>query len=311
MKTSLKRATKFVSKLGLAHGSHYYLYIDYLTGKKIPSKKSNTPLKKPTFYLPKYPELYWDDFKEMGGWGLYLGPSYRGSRKYPIRPFRSALKFVRALKLQGQNDWYRYCRGELAETHGLRPEDIPTNPDKRKEYKGLYKNLGHWLGTGNVSCRDMNKDFWSYEKASTYIQEIGISSSTMYRKWINGELEYYPERPQTMPLWPDYTYKGKGWISWPEFCGNSTQRPFQRICPTMTKEKFIETVQVFKIKSELEYDFFKQRYATTLSKKRIWLPPRKDLSKYYPGLVLRDVFLGKTPEQISNLKIRAYAESRL
>lgn len=215
LKTSYEKAARFVRKLGLVSGKNYYFYIDIINGRVIPSLRSKTKRTKPPFYLPKYPHLFWDNFKELGGWADYLGPSYRGTREYHARSYRDARRFARGLHLHGQHEWEKYCRGQLEETHGLRPADIPTNPDK--VYREQFKGFGDWLGTKNVSCREINKTFWKYPKTKGYILSIGINSSIQYRKWVRGEIKGLPPRPPKVPKWPEHTYKNKGWEGWPIF----------------------------------------------------------------------------------------------
>ena len=61
-----------------------------------------------------------------------------GDREY--RPFKQAREFARSLKLSGQAEWRKYCKGELP-GHGPKPDDIPAS------LPGKYKDAG-WISLG-------------------------------------------------------------------------------------------------------------------------------------------------------------------
>lgn len=269
---TIEEAIQIVHPLGLVHAADYY---NFINGK-------HRRLGKPKVTLPPLPQFYWDDFHEKGGWRFFLGPSYKGSKIYVPRPFKSARTFVRKLHLTGQHQWEAYCRGDLEESHGKRPKDIPTNPEKMKTYKGLYKNLGDWLGTGNVSSRD--KKLWSFKKTKRFAHTLPFTYGREWRAWMQGKLCPEIERPKGIPKWPSDIFKHKGWKGWSDFYGRTpTHIPFARTSPIMPLSAFVATLVRFELTNGLVYDLFKKQKASWLSKQKIYLPMRKKIPDYYPS----------------------------
>ena len=66
--------------------------------------------------------------------------------RYEFLPFEEAREFVHGLKLKSLREWQAYCHGDLKDTKGLRPPDIPSHPDmvyKGKGWKGYPDFLGY------------------------------------------------------------------------------------------------------------------------------------------------------------------------
>ena len=85
--------------------------------------------------------------------------------KSKLRPYKKARKFVRAQKLESVDAWREYCK------LGQKPDDIPSNPNRYKEFMGY----GDWLGNGKTSS--LNR--WPYEKSSAYVQKLKIYRTDM------------------------------------------------------------------------------------------------------------------------------------
>jgi hypothetical protein len=79
-------------------------------------------------------------YKDCGwvSWGDFLGTG--NTKDYNFRSFEEARKFARNLKLNGQADWFKWCKS------GKKPDDIPSTPSRTYKDSGWISN-GDWLGT--------------------------------------------------------------------------------------------------------------------------------------------------------------------
>jgi predicted helicase len=131
------------------------------------------------------------------------------------RPFQEARAFVRILRLSGDSEWRRYCRGEL--THkGLKPSDIPAAPWETYVDLG-WKSLGDWLGTGAIA--PSLKKFRPYREARMFARTLGLKSATEWVAFCNGDLHHKIRRPVDIPTNPNVVYDEKGWKSWGDWLG--------------------------------------------------------------------------------------------
>ena len=110
--------------------------------------------------IPTHPERTYK--KEWISWPDWLGTDNIQNQKKEYRSFKQARKFVRSLKLTGQNGWNIYRKS------GKRPIDIPSAPNKT--YKKEWIDWGDWLGTGNKHPRDM--EFLSFIKSRKIVRAI-------------------------------------------------------------------------------------------------------------------------------------------
>ena len=130
-------------------------------------------------------------------------------------PFKQARKFVRSLNLKSKTEWEIYRK-----TH-KKPDNIPTNP--QNSYKKDWKGWGDWLGTGNISGRDMHKQFRSFEKTRTFARSLKLKSRKEWEKLARaGKL------PNDIPRLPDNTYK-KEWTNWGDFLGTGRISTIKKI----------------------------------------------------------------------------------
>lgn len=91
------------------------------------------------------------------GWisfGDWLGTGRIASRLYRYRSFEAARVFVRGLKLSGQKDWFKYCKGHYPEKD-VKPLDIPIAPARAFKEKG-WNGWADWLGTGSGKKSKLN-----------------------------------------------------------------------------------------------------------------------------------------------------------
>jgi hypothetical protein len=58
--------------------------------------------------------------------------------------------FIHTLSLNGTTAWWQYCAGDLEASKGLKPDDIPSNPQKAYENKG-WISWSDWMGYAQPS----------------------------------------------------------------------------------------------------------------------------------------------------------------
>ena len=138
-------------------------------------------------------------------WGDWLGSSFIATRDRRYRSFVAARKYARSLKLRSQNQWY-----ELSKAQKL-PSDLPRNPYRTYSDEG-WIDWGDFLGSGNEAT--YYRRFREFTDARSYVHELGLSR---WEDWI--AYSRSKRRPRDIPSAPDRTYKGKGWISWPDWLG--------------------------------------------------------------------------------------------
>lgn len=126
------------------------------------------------------------------------------------RSFEEARAYVHSLRLTNQSDWVRVRRDSAF------PPDIPTNPNREYRDHG-WISLGDWLGTGRPATKDA--EFWPFDKARSFAHGLGLRNEHEWRKYAKSG-----ERPFELPSSPPHQYRGKGWISWPDWLGTRTTR---------------------------------------------------------------------------------------
>ena len=95
------------------------------------------------------------------------------------------------------------------------PADIPKDP--RKEYKGKgWIDWNDFLGDSYMDGTSRAKVWASYEEAKQWARTLQLTSHRALAAW--GKTH---EWPADIPKGPDSTYKGKGWVDWNDFLGDS------------------------------------------------------------------------------------------
>ena len=144
-----------------------------------------------------------DRVYEEEGWLSY--GDFLGYVAVEMRPFEEARSYARSLGLKSQREWEEWSKS------GLRPRDIPSNPDR--DYKGKgWLSWGDFLGykEGYVPG-----EWRSFEDARDFVRSLGLNSKEEWYEWIKSD-----QKPHDIPSTPDEVYKGKGWLSWGDFLGH-------------------------------------------------------------------------------------------
>jgi superfamily II DNA or RNA helicase len=143
-------------------------------------------------------------WKDMGDW---LGTRSVATYLREYRPFRKARAFAHRLKLKSQNEWRRFCKGEMPQL-GRLPSDIPSNPGNTYADKG-WKGYGDWLGTGTVASH--LKKYRSFRDARAFARRLKLKSETEWRAFSKGDMPRLGRLPTDIPANPNQTYGANGW----------------------------------------------------------------------------------------------------
>ncbi len=183
--------------------------------------------------------------------------SYRNWMSY-----EQAKKYVQELKINSNTEFYEFAKSNK------KPRTIPSAPSQ--VYKTEWKGWSDFLNTGRV----YNIDYPKFSELRNYIRLKKIKTAKEYVKlWREGKLKnnYFHITAK-----PDVRYKNKGWISWPDFLGSTTNisyinREFYSL------EKFKKVCLRLNIKNSK--DFRKYLINTPLNKRDRKIPSVPDM--YY------------------------------
>ena len=157
--------------------------------------------------IPRKPHI---NYKNLGwiDWSDWLGTALK------FKSFSQARVFVRTLKISSVKAWKNYC--DNRDLHPFIPDDIPKDPHIVYKSSGWF-NFDDWLG------KPPKVKPISFYDALRYARSLKIKSQT---DWIRAKKGGLPgiKIPPNIPLSPQHTYKGKGWIGWPHWLGND-KRP--------------------------------------------------------------------------------------
>ena len=174
---------KFVRSLGVTTGSEWFKWC----------KKNKRPDDVP--YNPD--EVY----KEWTTWRDFLGPL---PEKW--KSFEDAREFARSLKLKNPGEWNTFSKS------GKRPDDIPAGPAYTYKKQGKWVGWSDFLGTGNLTSKQLREQYYSYDDAKKYVQKLEITLVTKFYEWSSKG-----KRPIFIPARPDHFYDE--WVSWSDFFG--------------------------------------------------------------------------------------------
>ncbi|MBC8550271.1 MAG: hypothetical protein H8D23_11560, partial [Candidatus Brocadiales bacterium] len=163
--------------------------------------------------IPSNPNAAYKN-KGWRNWGDWLGTSSISPSKIIFLDFQSARSLVHLLQLKGEPEWRKYCRGELKKSVGVRPQNIPSNPNLAYKNNG-WIGWGDWLKTGNVA--NYNKTFIPYSEAKNFTRKLRLKSVSQWREYAKGNFSHLPKKPIDIPSSPNQTYDD--WVSWFDFLG--------------------------------------------------------------------------------------------
>jgi hypothetical protein len=128
-------------------------------------------------------------------------------------PFEEAHSFALGSGYSDRDEWGRAGRA------GEFPEGIPIAPQVVYKNRG-WVSWGHWLGRTKVV------KIVPYETAREYARKlVAAGKVSHYDDWLY--LAHSGKLAPGMPVYPDSTYRNKGWVSYPEFFGWQDRRKKQ------------------------------------------------------------------------------------
>ena len=100
---------------------------------------------------------------------------------------------------------------------GKRPRNIPSNPDKKYGGKG-WVSWPDWMGyIGRTGAKAST--FLPFKAARLVARGLGLKGWKEWEEWKKSG-----DRPLDIPSAPDQVYRGKGWVSWPDWLGYSATK---------------------------------------------------------------------------------------
>jgi len=165
---------------------------------------------------------------EWTTWGDWLGTGTIANLLREYRSYEEAINFVHPLKIKKFDpDWINYCKGKRKDLP-IKPDDIPSNPDRTYSE---FKTLGGWggfLGTNREATH--LRQYRSYEAAKKFVQTLGLKSEKGGRKQDDSDLSWrnyttgklkltHGKLPSDIPASPSKVYNDNN-FTWPDFLGN-------------------------------------------------------------------------------------------
>jgi hypothetical protein len=151
------------------------------------------------------------------GFGDWLGTGNKAKRNRPRMPFEEARRLARSLRFNSVNDWTKWWRSRRrGESSGCL--DLPSHPDRAYRDEG-WIDWADFLGTKHrKGC------FREFKEARRFARGLGLASGADWFAFCRGEFEGL-ERPIDIPVSPAYVYRNRGWISFRDWLGTTTQKP--------------------------------------------------------------------------------------
>ena len=113
---------------------------------------------------------------------------------------REGRVFVHMLGLKSRKEWREWLKS------GQRPLIIPSAPDK--VYKGNgWVSYADWLGYERNEMLD-------FAAARAVARQCNLKGQKEWKEFCKSG-----QRPSNIPSHPYEVYKGKGWVSWPDWLG--------------------------------------------------------------------------------------------
>jgi superfamily II DNA or RNA helicase len=280
-----EKACAFVRKLNLSSVSQWR---DYCSGNipSLPELPQNIPATPYNVYKNKG----WED------WGDWLGAKNIASKNRTYMSYPEAEKFVTMLNLESANDWRNYCKGNFPDL----PEK-PTNLPKRPQEK--YKDSG-WISWPQfMGYKGVTKGGWkSFDDARAYVRSLKLSNVSEWRKYVQGNLAGFSEKPDDIPSHPERAYSDHGWIDHYDFTGCEPNSRSQKKWEWIDFEDARVFAKTLKLRSSSEWTDY------TKGEMKHLPPLPKDIPKY-PNQIYKSAgwnnwadYLGYTAIKVKNRK---------
>eukprot|EP00947_MAST-08B_sp_MAST-8B-sp1_P005274 g5274.t1 len=173
------------------------------------SKSGQRPSNVPSHPEEVYKGKGWVSWPDWMGYQFTNGDQSRGRGKGALA-FEDARKIVRRLRLTSQKEWKEWSKS------GQRPSNVPSCPDQVYNGKG-WVSWPDWMGyqyTVGDQSRGRGKGALAFEDARQIVCRLRLTSTKEWEEWSKSG-----QRPSNVPSHPDQVYKGKGWVSYPDWMG--------------------------------------------------------------------------------------------
>eukprot|EP00947_MAST-08B_sp_MAST-8B-sp1_P006158 g6158.t1 len=137
----------------------------------------------------------------VGGGGGAAGNSGGGVQ---VQMVENGRDFTQRLKLTSRREWQEWSKS------GQRPSNVPSSPDQVYKGKG-WVSWPDWMG---YKPKHVVGNLLSFIAARDIVRKLKLTSKEEWKEWSKSG-----QRPSNVPSHPDQVYKGKGWVSWPDWMG--------------------------------------------------------------------------------------------
>jgi TIR domain/Phage-integrase repeat unit len=153
------------------------------------------------------------------------------------RPFTEARAFVHTLGLKSKAAWQAYSKS------GVRPPDVPSNPDKI--YPTEFRGFGDWLGTGTIAS--FNRQYRPFPEARAFVHRLNFKSSKQWREYCKSG-----QKPHDIPTMPErYGSEFKGYGDW---LGTGNVAPTKRVFRPFTEARaYVRSLKIENQDAWLDY----------------------------------------------------------
>jgi len=242
--------------------------------------------------------------KGWAGMGDWLGTGAIATRDRSYRNFESARKFVRALALKSQAEWFLFTKGKLSRA-GRLPRDIPKAPQLTYSQHG-WGGWGDWLGTGNPAPG--TKKYRSFQKARRYVRSLHLESARQWRAFYRGALKAKGMFPSDIPVNPDIYYKHRGWTTWGDWLGTGRIADNQRGWRPFKQARAY--VHQLRLKGQSDWSKFKQGTLKGAPKKPQDIPSSPSTTYAGKGWISWGDWFGTNTTATRLRKYRSFTDAR-
>eukprot|EP00947_MAST-08B_sp_MAST-8B-sp1_P000770 g770.t1 len=193
--------------------------------------------------VPSHPEKVY----KGKGWVSYpdwMGYKAKRTRRGQMMSFISARDVVRKLKMTSTKEWQEWSKS------GQRPSNVPSAPHQVYKGKG-WVSWPDWMGyqyTEGDGGKKNRKTVLSFMAARDIVRKLKLKGHKEWKEWSKSG-----QRPSNVPGNPDVVYKGKGWISYPDWMGYQYTKGDENRTEMMSFEDARNTVRQLRITSKKEW----------------------------------------------------------
>eukprot|EP00947_MAST-08B_sp_MAST-8B-sp1_P006651 g6651.t1 len=171
------------------------------------SKSGQRPSNVPSHPDRAYKGKGWVSYPDWMGYQYTKGDENRGKSQMLL--FTSARDIVRRLRLTSQKEWEEWSKS------GQRPSNVPSNPSQVYKGKG-WISYPDWMGYQFMKGDQLRgkSQMLPFASARAIVHRLRLTSQKEWHEWSKSG-----QRPSNVPAGPDRAYKGKGWVSYPDWMG--------------------------------------------------------------------------------------------